>query len=212
MMFINPRHVDVDCYDEENDIEKGKQRGGRRRRLRQGDGQNGYLQDSSAQLGDARLSFKRITLILVCIYLFISACLALFYYPLSILSIVPFPIIIVTITIFAAMNKKVDEITTLWFCAIASVCAFGAFGKLIAIIVFSSIFGFTRGIEVENRRRGGMQLIPKTHEDVSRNELWLTQFFIVLLAAEASIMLTILCIRCNFRFFKKFMNSNGHLV
>ncbi|KAL7075276.1 hypothetical protein ACQ4LE_005677 [Meloidogyne hapla] len=188
MMFINPRHVDVDCYDDEEDTEKGKQRG-RQRSSRQGDGfENGYLQ--------------RITLILVCIYLFISICLALFYYPLSILSVVPFPLIVVTVTIFAAMNRKGDEITTLWFCAIAS--AFGAFGKLVAIIVFSSIFGFTR-MEVENRRRGGMQSMPQTQEDVSRNELWLTQFFIVLLAAEASIMVTIICVRCNFRFFKKFM-------
>ncbi|CAK5035990.1 unnamed protein product [Meloidogyne enterolobii] len=68
MMFINPRHVDVDCYDDEEDTEKGKQRG-RQRSSRERDGfENGYLQ--------------RITLILVCIYLFISICLALFYYPL----------------------------------------------------------------------------------------------------------------------------------
>nr|CAD2168241.1 unnamed protein product [Meloidogyne enterolobii] len=189
MMFINPRHVDVDCYDDEDDAEKGKQRG-RNRSSRERDGfENGYLQ--------------RITLILVCIYLFISICLALFYYPLSILSVVPFPLIVVTVTIFAVMNRKGDEITTLWFCAIAS--GFGAFGKLVAIIVFSSIFGFTKGVEVENRRRGGMQSVPHTQEEVSKNELWLTQFFIVLLAAEASIMVTIICIRCNFRFFKKFM-------
>ena len=45
MMFINPRHVDVDCYDED-DTEIGKQHGGRHRSLRQQDGygQNGYLQ------------------------------------------------------------------------------------------------------------------------------------------------------------------------
>uniref|UniRef100_A0A915MNH2 Uncharacterized protein n=1 Tax=Meloidogyne javanica TaxID=6303 RepID=A0A915MNH2_MELJA len=137
--FINPRHVDVDCYDDEEDTEKGKQRG-RQRSSRERDGfENGYLQ--------------RITLILVCIYL-------------SILSVVPFPLIVVTVTIFAAMNRKGDEITTLWFCAIAS--GFGAFGKLVAIIVFSSIFGFTKGVEVENRRRGGMQSVPHTQED--RNE------------------------------------------
>ncbi|CAK5079157.1 unnamed protein product [Meloidogyne enterolobii] len=50
-----------------------------------------------------------------------------------------------------------------------------------------------------------MLSVPHTQEEVSKNELWLTQFFIILLAAEASIMVTIICIRCNFRFFKKFM-------
>jgi len=43
-MFINPRHVDVDCYDDEDDAEKGKQRG-RNRSSRERDGfENGYLQ------------------------------------------------------------------------------------------------------------------------------------------------------------------------
>jgi hypothetical protein len=76
------------------------------------------------------------------------------------------PLIVVTVTICAAMNKRTEE--TLWFCAIASVIiihlwhyqqaipfqVLGAFGKVLAIIIFSSIFGFTRGIDVENRRRG----------------------------------------------------------
>lgn len=187
--------MDLECCDDYN---KDKRQGSVRHR-----------QPDMNNTDQSKSYLQRITFILLSIYFFMSACISLFYYPLSILSLIT-PLIVVTITICAAMNKRTEE--TLWFCAIAS--ALGAFGKVIALIIFSIVFGFNRSIDMENRRRGMQsqqskegkkavsQLMLYLLETVKR-ELWLTQFFVVLLAAEALLMVSIACIRCNFQFVKK---------
>ncbi|KAI3415839.1 hypothetical protein GPALN_005411 [Globodera pallida] len=186
MMFINPRPVDLECCEE---MEKGKHRVNSQIRRsiargRGGDASSGYLQ--------------RVTFIILAIYLFLSACLALFSYPLSITSVIV-PLLVVTITICAAMNSRTEE--TLWLCAIAS--AIGAFGKMVAIIAFSSIFGFTRGLGTVEGRRREVVKPPQSAEDAMRSDRWLTHFFVVLLMGEALLMLLIACIRCNLNFLKK---------
>ncbi|KAL3072511.1 hypothetical protein niasHS_017485 [Heterodera schachtii] len=189
MMFINPRPVDFECSD---GLEKGKHRGNTHMRRsisrggRGGEMANGYLQ--------------RVTFIILAIYLFLSACLALFSYPLSITCVIV-PLLVVTITICAAMNSRTEE--TLWLCAIAS--ALGAFAKMVAIIAFSSIFGFTRAMgTMEGRRREvTKQSQNSAAEEALKSDRWLTHFFIVLLIGEILLMLMIACIRCNLKFLKQ---------
>ncbi|KAI1719112.1 mpp10 protein domain-containing protein [Ditylenchus destructor] len=107
MLFLNNRPVDIGCDTKYSN----------------------YVDNSPPRY------LQKFTIILTAIYLFLSAAMALFHYPISATCLI-IPFLMALVVTYASMT---NDDNNLWFAAIAG--TLGALGKILAIVTYSMVFG-----------------------------------------------------------------------
>ncbi|KAI1730105.1 hypothetical protein Ddc_02785 [Ditylenchus destructor] len=163
MLFLNNRPVDIGCDTKYSN----------------------YVDNSPPRY------LQKFTIILTAIYIFLSAAMALFHYPISATCLI-IPFLMALVVTYAVMT---NDDNNLWFAAIAG--TLGALGKILAIVTYSMVFGI--GSESAERHGTSAHVPGRPYRDNDGffKESAYIQFFIVLLTAEAFLLMIIACIRCN---------------
>uniref|UniRef100_A0AC35GCE2 NADH dehydrogenase subunit 6 n=1 Tax=Panagrolaimus sp. PS1159 TaxID=55785 RepID=A0AC35GCE2_9BILA len=160
-----------------------------------------YEEYSIPDQNAARNNLKAISIALTIFYLFLSLFTVIFYPPLSFFSLM-FPFITILLVFCALRNKSKDAF---WPCILMA--SLGLILKLVACIVFLSLFGFSGFSSTDNRKLPNPRTLLSKKDPESFASDMRALFFTILTGAELFLLIISCCVKLHLVAFQKCMQS-----
>uniref|UniRef100_A0AC34QJQ5 Uncharacterized protein n=1 Tax=Panagrolaimus sp. JU765 TaxID=591449 RepID=A0AC34QJQ5_9BILA len=160
--------------------------------------QEKYRDEESQERHTTKAHLRNITLAMTAFYLLVSLVAVAFYPPFSVVALI-FPFLTLMLTFCASRGKNKD---TLWPCILMA--SLGLLLKLVACIVFISIFGFSND-QIENPRP--VLAKSKLTSTSSLTADMRAVFFGILTAAELFLLIVSCCVQWHLVAFKNCMET-----